>query len=146
MCQFCLEKLSSFCMTEFVIANSTTLPKGRAWNSPLHFSCEHGHLAEHTALKVCVPELRALPSCLERPGTWEALEKESWAAACSWTWMPSWACREKRKRKGSQSHFCWPHPLPCMASTFLDPFLFPFTYQNSKTWHCFSSERSLVHA
>lgn len=138
-CQFCLEKLSSFCMTEFVIANSTVLPKGRAWNSPLHFSCILlGTWHPHTAHSVCLPE----------PEGSSLLPGESWHLGST--------CRKKAELLLAAEAGCpaepaelptaekresvplllapLPHHFPCMPSTYLDPLLCPFTHQNGKTW------------
>lgn len=122
-CQFCLEKLSSFCMTEFVIANSTVLPKGRLEILPCispAFSWAPGTLTQHTAC-VCLNP-RALPFCLERAGTWEALAERK-LSCCLQLKLDAQLSRQScpRLRKGSRSHFCWPHypttSLACLAPT-----------------------------
>lgn len=93
-CPFCLEKSFSFCMTGFLLANITILPKERAQNSPLNFSCEHKHLSPmHSTQPVEVPVTpRTLPFCMERGGTWEA-PAQSCAAVCGWSFTPYWDSR-----------------------------------------------------
>lgn len=101
-----------------------------------------GTLSQHPA-GACL-NLRALPFCLDRHGTWEAPAERK--LSCCWqlklgAQLSLQSC--PWLRKGSWSHICccWPTiPPPCMVSTSLGPLLFPFTQQNAKRGHCFCSE------
>lgn len=151
MCPFCLEDSFSFCMTGFVIANITTLPKGRARSPPLNFCCEHGHLAPCTAHSVlkCHPE----GSSLLRGERWHLRstctrqKAELWFApevlrAAELAELP---VAEKKELVPLLLLLAPPsHHIHCMASAFSDPLLCPFTYWNEKPTGCFCSERSLV--
>lgn len=148
MCLFHLEKSFSFCMAGFVTANITILPKGRAWNSHLNFSCEHGQLAACTASSMlrCHPKGSALlhgerwqprSTCMRHKVELQVVPEalrvtELVEAACSW-----------KKGAGLLLLLSAPSHCPfCTAIASSDILLCPFTYWNGKPTHCLCSDGS----